>query len=101
VVTPNAAVIKPAQAITRYFGSKHAAGYFLQQGGTCAMTLFIAEDTGGRVSPSATRLKFSMRPGEKAEPGSVETQTLEVSCGTGAATVEVRSGNFQSAYVLH
>ncbi len=101
VVMRGAAVYKPAQAITQYFGSKHAVGYFLQNSGTCAMTLFLSEDTDGRTSPSATRLKFSMRPGEKAELGSIETQTLEVTCGTDAATVEVRNGTFQTAYVLH
>ena len=101
VVTPNAVVFKPAQAISQYFGSKHAVGYFLQQGGTCAMTVFLSEDTDGRTSPTATRVKFTVKPGEKAEFGSVETQTLEVTCGTDAATVEVRNGSFQTAYVLH
>jgi hypothetical protein len=101
VVTPQAAVYAPAQAITQYFGSKHAVGYFLQQNGSCAMTVLISEDTDGRTSPSATRMQFSMRPGETAELQSVETQTLEVTCGANASTIEVRNGNFQSAYVLH
>ncbi len=101
VTTPGASVYKPAQAITHYFGSKHAVGYFLQSSGTCAMTIFVSEDADGRTSPSATRMRFSLRPGEKAEFGSVETQTLEVTCGTDAATVEVRNGTFQTAYVLH
>jgi hypothetical protein len=96
-----AATYKPAQAISHYFGSKHAVGYFQQKDGQCAMTILISEDTDGRTSPSATRLRMNVKPGEKVELQSIETQTLEVSCGTDAATVEVRSGSFQSTYTTH
>lgn len=101
LVTAAAATYKPAQAISHYFGSKHAVGYFQQKDGQCAMTILISEDTDGRTSPSATRLRMNVKPGEKVELESVETQTLEVSCGTDAASVEVRSGSFQSAYTTH
>jgi hypothetical protein len=98
VVEP--AVYKPIQAISHYFGSKHAVGYYQAQGGVCAMTVFIAEDTGGlTTTPSATRMKFTVKPGDKAELGSVEAQTLEITCGADAQTVEVRTGGFPAAYV--
>lgn len=100
LVTP-AKIYQPAQAISHYFGSKHAVGYFQQTDGKCAMTVFISEDTDGRTSPSATRVRFTVKPGEKAEFGSIETQTLEVSCGTDAATVEVRNGTLQTVYATH
>lgn len=94
------AVYKPVQAISHYFGSKHAVGYYLAQDGACAMTVFISEDTDGRATaPSATRMKFTVKAGDKAELGSVEAQTLEITCGTNAASVEVRTGGFQTAYV--
>lgn len=94
------AVYKPIQAISHYFGSKHAVGYYQAQGGACAMTVFISEDTDGlTTAPSATRMKFTVKAGDKAELGSVEAQTLEISCGADAQTVEVRTGGFHTAYV--
>lgn len=94
-------IYKPAQAISQYFGSKHAVGYFQQTDGQCAMTVFISEDTDGRTSPSATRVRVTVKPGEKAEFASVETQTLEVACGNDAATVEVKNGSLQKVYATH
>jgi hypothetical protein len=92
---------QPAQAISQYFGSKHAVGYFQQKDGQCAMTILISEDADGRTAPSATRIRVMVKPGEKVELASVETQTLEVSCGANASNVEVKNGTFQTSYVTH
>lgn len=93
-------VYKPIQAITETFGSKHTVGYFAQDNGVCAMTLFLAEATAdGEKVPSAARVRINVKPGEKAELGSVEGQSVELTCGADAATVEVRHGTFKAAYV--
>jgi hypothetical protein len=93
-------VYKPAQGIIETFGSKHAVGYFAQQEGACAMTLFLAEATNdGERVPTAARVKLNVKAGDKAELGSVEGQSVELVCGTDAATVEVRHGAFKAAYV--
>jgi hypothetical protein len=91
---------KAAQGIIETFGSKHAVGYFAQQDGACAMTLFLAEanDEGNRV-PTAARVRINVKAGDKAELGSVEGQSVEIVCGSDASTVEVRHGTFKAAYV--
>ena len=85
-------VYKSAEAISQDFGSKRAAGFFLRQDGACAMTMFLTEDGDGSVAPSATRVKFTLKPGAKAEFSSVEAQTMELSCAADASLVEVRKG---------
>jgi hypothetical protein len=93
-------VYKPAQGVIETFGSKHAVGYFAQKDGACAMTLFIAEtnDEGNRV-PTASRLRVNVKPGDKTELGAVEGQSLEITCGTDAASIEISHGTFKAAYL--
>jgi hypothetical protein len=99
--TPSGKVYKPAEAISQYFGSKHAVGYLQQRDSACAMTMFITEDTDGRPGPSATRVRFTMKPGEMAQLASAETQSLEMTCGAAGATVEFRTSALASPYVTH
>lgn len=97
---PAEGVYKPDQGIIESFGSKHAVGYFAPKDGACAMTLFLAETAPeGESVPSAARVKLTVKPGDRAELGAVEGQSIELVCGTNAATVEVHRGSFKAAYV--
>jgi hypothetical protein len=93
-------VYKPAQGIVETFGSKHTIGYFVQKDGACAMTLFLAEAAAdGESVPASARVRLNVKAGDKAELGAVEGQSLELTCGTDAASVEVRHGSFKAAYL--
>ena len=84
------------QAISYSFGSKRAVGYFAAHEGTCALSMFLAEASDD-VPPSATRVSVKVKPGESAQLASVEGQGLEVTCGVGAASVDVRQTGLRAA----
>jgi hypothetical protein len=84
------------QAISYSFGSKRAVGYFAAHEGTCSLSMFLAEGSDD-VSPSATRLSIKVKPGDSAHLASVEGQGLEVTCGVGAASVDVRQTGLRAA----
>jgi hypothetical protein len=88
----NPSIYRPAQALTMSFGSKIAAGYFLEKEGACAVNIFVAEDTGDGSGPSASRLQVKVAPGENVRLNSVEGQVVEFKCGAKAATLEVKGG---------
>ncbi len=90
-----------SQAISHAFGSKKAVGYFAQQNGACALTMFLTEAEDGHIAPSAARIRFTVKPGESAELSSVEGQALQVKCGPNAAAVEVRQTGLTTAAVTH
>jgi hypothetical protein len=91
---------KPAQAIVETLGSKQAIGYYAQNDGACAVTLFIGEAASdeGRI-PTAARLRVNVKAGDKAELATAEGQSVEISCTANAAAVEVRREGFKAASV--
>ena len=95
----DADLYRPAQGLSHFFGSKHAVGYFLQKNGACAVNLFLAENAGEDAGPSASRLELTVMPGDNVKLSSVEGQTIEMKCGDGAATLEVKAGSVSSRYV--
>jgi hypothetical protein len=95
----NPSIYRPAQAVTLSFGSKIAAGYFLEKEGVCAVSVFVAENTGDSSGPSASRLQVKVAPGENVRLNSVEGQAVEFKCGAGAATLEVKGGAAPSHFV--
>ncbi len=95
----DAGLYRPAQGLSHVFGSKHAVGYFLQRNGACAVNLFLAENTGEDAGPSASRLQLTVMPGDNVKLSSAEGQTIEMKCGDGAATLEVKAGSVSTRYV--
>ncbi len=86
-------VYHPAQGLSYRFGSKSAVGYFLQQEGSCALSIFVSENAEDNVPPSAARLQFTVAPGSKVKLNSAEGKGLEIKCGAEGATLEVTGGN--------
>lgn len=86
---------EPLQSISYELGSKFMSGYFLQEAGTCVVTLLVIEkiDPDAPLAVSPTRLRLPLRPGEIAGVDSEEGQSLNVTCGELAATVLVDLGD--------
>ena len=78
-------------------GGKRAIGFFLNVGGTCQMTLMIAEPVvadGAQGAPSAS-MSFDLIPGQSVALGSAEGETMTATCGTGGETIEIRRSVYQ------
>jgi hypothetical protein len=85
---------EPIQAITYEFGSKLTTGYFLEQGGTCVVTLMLTEksDPENPLGLSPTRVRLTLSPGQIAGFDSEEGRSLNFTCEPGAATLLVDVG---------
>jgi hypothetical protein len=79
------------ESMSYLLGSKRAIGYFIHANGKCQVTLMIAEavDPGAAPAPSAVKLTAAMVPGQKADLMSEEGESIALTCGTAARTVEV------------
>lgn len=86
---------KPVQSISYEFGSKSMSGYFLQEESACLVMLMIAEkgDPEMSLAPSPTRVRLALNPGQIAGLDSEEGRSLNVTCGTDAATLIVDTGD--------
>jgi hypothetical protein len=85
---------RPIDSIRYDFGSKSANGYFVQQAARCVVTLMVYEkpDADAGSSSTATRLRLVLNPGETVGLDSEEGQSLNFTCGDGAAALVVESG---------
>jgi hypothetical protein len=84
----------PLKNISYEFGSKAMSGYFVQEDKVCLVTLFIIEkiDPDRPLPLTAARVRLMLNPGQIAGLDSEEGGSLNVTCGAGAATVTVDSG---------
>jgi hypothetical protein len=84
----------PKQSIRYDFGSKSVSGYFLDKVGTCVAMLMVFEQTDPEKSlpPSAARVRLVLLPGQIAGLDSEEGQSLNFTCGEGAARLLVDIG---------
>jgi hypothetical protein len=87
------ALYLPIQSISYTFGSKIACGYFVQRNSVCVVTLMISEKTDPDLSsPTATRVRVMLDPGQVAGLDSEEGRSLSFTCGQDAATLVVSYG---------
>ena len=87
------ALYRPIQSISYEFGSKAMSGYFVQRNSVCVVTLMIAEKTDPDLpSPTATRVRVMLDPGQVAGLDSEEGHSLSLTCGEDAATLVVSYG---------
>jgi hypothetical protein len=84
----------PIQSISYEFGSKAMSGYFVPQGSVCLVTLMISDRSDpDRPSPAtAARVRLVLEPGQIAGLDSEEGRSLNLTCGGGAKTLVVNSG---------
>ena len=84
----------PIQSIAYEFGSKAMSGYFVPQGSVCLVTLMISDRSDpDRPSPAtAARVRLVLEPGQIAGLDSEEGRSLNLTCGGGAKTLIVNSG---------
>jgi hypothetical protein len=102
VGAPNEKIYAPMQSISYVVGSKSAIGYFVQEKGACRVVLMVAENVDPDVAsaPSAARLRVALQPGQGAGLDSDEGRSLELTCGSGAASLTVRDGKSEDLAVL-
>ena len=79
------------RAWTTVSARSFSAGYFLQKDAACSMNLFLTEYNEDGASPAASRLQVKVAGGETVRLNSAGGDALEVKCGAGGATLEVRS----------
>jgi hypothetical protein len=93
-LTEGQARFEPIQAITYEFGSKLTTGYFVEQDGTCIVTLMVTEkgDPENPLGLSPTRVRLTLSPGQIAGFDSEEGRSLNFTCEGGAATLLVDIG---------
>jgi hypothetical protein len=79
------------EAMSYEIGSKRAVGYFQKADGKCQLVLMIAEAVDPDVAKpgSAARLSLAMMPGQSASLASEEGQSMVVTCGANAESMEV------------
>jgi hypothetical protein len=79
------------EAMSYEIGSKRAVGYFQKSDGKCQLVLMIAEAVDPDVAKpgSAARLSLAMMPGQSASLASEEGQSMVVTCGADAESMEV------------
>lgn len=87
----NVATYKAQSALSYVLGSKRTIGYFMPVSGECRVTLMIAEAVDPDVAPtvSAARVTMTIRPGQSAAVSSVEAETITLTCGADAQTMQV------------
>jgi hypothetical protein len=91
------ALYRPIQSISYEFGSKAMSGYFVQRNSVCVVTLMIAEKTDPDLpSPTATRVRVMLDPGQVAGLDSEEGRSLSLTCGEDAATLAVSYGEMSN-----
>jgi hypothetical protein len=84
----------PIQSISYEFGSKALSGYFVPQGSVCLVTLMISDksDPDRLSATTAARVRLMLEPGQIAGLDSEEGRSLNFTCGDGAKTLVVNSG---------
>lgn len=87
----NVATYQANHALTYVLGSKRAIGYFTPVSGECRVTLMIAEAVDPDVASTVTaaRVTMTIRPGQSAAVSSVEAESITLTCGTDAQTMQV------------
>jgi hypothetical protein len=91
--TEGDAQFRPIQSISYTFGSKAMSGYFVQRSSVCLVTLMIIERSDPDLpSPTATRVRIMLNPGQVAGLDSEEGRSLNFTCGEGATTLTVDYG---------
>jgi hypothetical protein len=82
------------QNISYGFGSKFTSGYFTAQSGRCSLNLMVIEKSpqDKPLSVTAARIRLPLYPGQVAGLDSEEGESLNFTCGAGAAALLVDTG---------
>jgi hypothetical protein len=79
--------MKPLQGLSFHAGSKHDAGYFLSDNGTCELVLTRADDE----SFAPKRFEAAIAGGKSTHYDLAEGQSLEFNCEAGARQITVNN----------
>jgi hypothetical protein len=84
----------PIESIRYDFGSKSMSGYFTEQAQKCLVTLMVSEkaDPDATSWTTATRVRLVLNPGQTVGLDSEEGRSVNFTCGEGAMSLIVDSG---------
>lgn len=93
---------QPIQSISYEFGSKFMSGYFVQVASACSVALMVIEKSDPEKTPPAspTRVRLLLNPGQTAGLDSEEGRSVNFTCGEGASTLLVDTGDRESLVAL-
>lgn len=84
--------VRPMAAFVRDIGGRQVVGYYMADGGACAVTLMLA-DPASEAAPAAaaTRLRLTLQPMAAAAIDAPEGGRLAVTCGSEGRALAVDS----------
>ena len=79
--------MKPMQGVSFHAGTKHAVGYFLNEGKTCKLVLTLADD----ANFAPTRIETAIEAGKSTRYQLAEGKSFEFACQDGGNAIIVKS----------
>lgn len=92
---------KPLAGVSLHLGTKHAIGYFQQNGGVCQLTLVVGEAPRGELISEVVSSRFTtgVESGKHAQFDTGSGTVLQFACASGATAMTVQPLK-QTAYTL-
>jgi hypothetical protein len=86
--------------LSRQIGTKQTISYFQNEGGTCKLTLMVAEAFNGEDVPNVTTVRFQVAigAGEVARMDTADGKSLAFACAAGAQELSISEGEQIAAY---
>lgn len=85
--------IAPLKGVSLDLGSKNAVAYFVQENGTCSVTVTMAEafPLNPAEFPTGTRVTMNVAPGTSSRIDTAEGTALNMACATGASSLTLHT----------
>jgi len=85
----NLGPVGPNQAVLATKGSLHVIAFFEANTGRCALNAVVWDNLGADPGESAKRVRVSIRPGEIVHIDSAKQESVNLQCGSDAATLAI------------
>jgi hypothetical protein len=85
----NLGPVGPNQSVLATIGSLHVIAFFEPNSGRCALNAVVWDNLGADPGESAKRVRVSMRPGEIVHIDSAKQESVNLQCGSDAATLAI------------
>ncbi|MBX9925073.1 MAG: hypothetical protein K2Y05_01835 [Hyphomicrobiaceae bacterium] len=94
-------VFKPGRGISLDVGATKIAGYYIQTGGNCGVTLMMGQraDADGNVAGGVVRTELPVRAGGSARVSTPDGRVVELGCGTGGRLLTVTPASVVASLV--
>jgi hypothetical protein len=85
----NLGPVGPNEAVLATKGSLHVIAFFEANTGRCALNAVVWDNLAAEPGESAKRVRVSIRPGEIVQIDSAKQESVNLQCGSDAATLAV------------